>query len=102
MGEKFARTAQVRFELERYGVQNWRLSFIFEPFGKQQKAVPSLKVLDKISSFFSMPLAELLARKKSRSLYFPRERQVEAPCDFGITSRFLLPKDRIFSSSRAS
>ncbi len=64
---------------------------------ENDKAVPSLKVLDKISSFFSVPLAELLAEEEEQEVfYFPKGRQIEAPCDFGITSRFLLPKDRIF------
>lgn len=61
------------------------------------KAVPSLKVLDKISSFFSISLVELLAEEEEQEVfYFPKGRQIEVSRDSGITSRFLLPKDRLF------
>lgn len=57
------------------------------------KTVPSLKVLDKISSYFSIHIAELFEEEQDEDVIFiAQNKQIEVGADSDRLLRFLLPK----------
>lgn len=58
------------------------------------KVIPSVKVLDKIASFFSIHIATLFEQEESNNtaFLFPKERQIEVSSEKERSLRFLLPK----------
>lgn len=71
------------------------LSASFLSLLENGKAVPSLKVLDKICSYFSIHIASLFEQEQVEDfILIPKQKQVEVDSDNERSLRFLLPKSR--------
>ena len=70
------------------------LSASFLSLLENGKAVPSLKVLDKLASYFSIHLATLFEEEVEDVFHFPNTNQIEVSSENERSLRFLLPKTK--------
>lgn len=69
------------------------LSTSFLSLLENGKAVPSLKVLDKLCSYFSIHIATLFEEEETQEvLFIPKQKQIEVTTENERSLRFLLPK----------
>ncbi|MCK4258459.1 MAG: cupin domain-containing protein [Halanaerobiales bacterium] len=92
---------KIRKERLRYGLSlsdlaaSTDLSASFLSLLENGKTAPSLKVLDKLCTYFSIHMAALFEEDDSDDfLYLPREKQIEVATENERILRFLLPKTK--------
>jgi transcriptional regulator with XRE-family HTH domain len=94
---------RIRDERIKYGLslndlaQATELSVSFLSLLENGKTVPSLKVLDKLATYFSIHMAELFDEEQQQEVIFiPKNKQIEVATDRERSLRFLLPKTKMF------
>ncbi len=100
MNEKYRYVGErLRKERIKYGLslnelaEETGLSPSFLSLLENGKTIPSLKVLDKLTTFFSIHIADLFAVDEERDfIYLSKDNQIEVNGDRNTTLRFLLPK----------
>lgn len=100
MNEKYKYVGErINRERLKYGLslnelaQETGLSTSFLSLLENGKTLPSLKVLDKLSTFFSIHIADLFAvDEKQEFIHLTKENQIEVTNNNDTILRFLLPK----------
>jgi len=100
MNEKYRYVGErIRKERIKYGLslnelaEETGLSPSFLSLLENGKTIPSLKVLDKLTTFFSIHIADLFAVDEEQDfIHLTKDNQIEVNDDSNTSLRFLLPK----------
>ncbi len=100
MNEKYKYVGErIRRERIKYGLslnelaEETELSASFLSLLENGKTIPSLKVLDKLTTFFSIHIADLFAVDEQQDfVHLTKDNQIEVNDDNNTNLRFLLPK----------
>jgi transcriptional regulator with XRE-family HTH domain len=94
---------RIKNERQKYGLslndlaKATGLSASFLSLLENGKAAPSLKVLDKLCSYFSIHIATLFEEEHTEELiHIPKKKQIEVETENERCLRFLLPKAQAF------